>query len=550
MSIFVNLVAISSLPKIINSFDVPFHVARVVGAWLGWQSGQIIPYVNPVALNGLGLGSNFFYGTWQALILAPIYGLTHSVALTFIIFNLVATFLAGVFMDEFLGQYFKKPATLFASCFYMCSPFMIHNLLVTQDQGAIIGIMLLPIIFNGGYKILNRQAHGKALLALGLAALVSSHILSTFLVIITLIIMVILSWRKLHLAVIGDFIVSGIYSLLLSAFFWVPFLQLKVSNLYNVFAKHIYLMDRTAQFLTHSNSWQPYSFLIKIINILVLVAIILGVVFWRQIKRNSTARQLFLLKQALIITVVFCILSYAPINWQYMPTIFYNMQFLWRFMYIGYFFIAVVLAALINACDFQQRAPKLAYLGLGIILIGLIFGQSWQYGKSVRHAINEEKNISKLANGYKQYNPHNKHDAWYFEYATTGVYQKQSLLTAKQPVIVAQNTAVHDQQANNKTTNKLITASVTASKGSYLVLKKMYYPGYYYVIKKAGKTIKMPVTYNKAGLVMLKLPDNYHGKVVLGYQTPIAYLWLWAVSGTALFALIVSLLRKPKIGEL
>lgn len=539
--------AIISLPKIINSFDVPFHASRVVGAWLGWHSGQIIPYVNPDALNGLGLGSNFFYGTWQAFLLAPLYGLTHSLAVTFVIFNLVATFLAGIFMDNFLSEYFKTPATLFASCFYMCSPFMIHNLLVTQDQGAIIGIMLLPVILNGSYRILNQKAHGKELLALGLAALVSSHILSTFLVCIAILMILILSWRKLQRTVIINFTIAGIYSLMLSAFFWIPFVQLKLVDLYNVFYKNIYLMDRTAQFLTHSNTWQPYSFLIKVINIFVFVGICLGLIFWHRVVAKNTTTQNLLLKQSLLLAVIFTGLSYAPINWQYMPSIFYNMQFLWRFMYIGYFFIAVAIAALINTCDFHKKAAKLSYFGLGIILIGLVFGQSWQYGRSVRHAVNEPKTVNQWASGYKQYNPHNKDDAWYFEYATVGVYQDQSLLTAKQPIIKAKNTIVNSQRVNNKATNKLITVNIKTTKDSYLILKKIYYPGYYYTVNKDNKINKIKVNYNKSGLVMLKLPDNYQGQVVLGYQTPITYLWLWALSGITLLGLIIKLLRKPKL---
>lgn len=65
VAVCVNITIIINSPNIINSYDTPFHISRIIGAWKGWQNGQIIPYININALNNLGLGSNFFMDLGQ-----------------------------------------------------------------------------------------------------------------------------------------------------------------------------------------------------------------------------------------------------------------------------------------------------------------------------------------------------------------------------------------------------------------------------------------------------------------------------------------------------
>lgn len=538
------MVCIIALPRIINSFDVPFHIARIVGAWLGWQSGQLVPYVNPVALHGLGLGSNYFYGTWEAFIVAPIYGLTRSIATTFVIFNVIATMLAGIFMDKFLRDYFDSTAVILASAFYMSSPFMIHNLIVTQDQGAIIGIMMLPIILGGVFKILSQKPHGVRWLSLGSAALVSSHLLSTFLAVVAIIVILLCSWPKIKLVAVLNFVEAGILSLVLSAFFWIPFIQLKNLKLYNVFYSHIYVMDRTAKFLTHSNSWQPYSFLIKIINVLLFCILIYVAIRWREIKHRNSNEQQWLLKSGIVIALIFTFLSYAPLNWQYLPSIFYNMQFLWRFMYIGYFSFALVIAGTLNQLRLKQpgRQFVIGILFFSVLLLAL--GQSWQYGRSVRRAVDTPIRVNTLASGYKLYNPHSKSDAWYFEYASIGTYKNQSILDAKVPILAKKNATTENIHVDNRNTHSLIKTNVNAKADAFLIFKKIYYPGYYVQMRMHGKTVSKLATYNRDGLVAINLPQNFHGSVTLGYQTPILYLWAWALSVVTLIITFLSFWRK------
>lgn len=532
---------------------MPFHINRVVGAWGGWKSGQILPYLNPWALHGLGLGSNYFYGTWQAFILAPIYGLTHSVAFTFTLFNIVATFVAGILMDKLLRQFFQSDAVIIASSFYMLSPFMVHNLFVTQDQGAIMGIALLPMIFIGVFRILQQQANGIGYLAIGSALLLSSHLLSTFLAFIAVIIVLLTNWRRFNGRIILNFIYAGLLALVLSAFFWVPLIELKSLNLYNAFFKDIYVMDRTAAFLTRSNSWQPYSILIKVVNALVVLGTLFLIIKWRSVKARTTQLQFSLFKLSLGIAFGFTFLSYAPLNWRYLPSVFYNLQFLWRFMYIGYFFIAILLAVLIeafvrqgNTNGYTRRLAWPVLIGLSLTIV-LALGQTWQYAHSVRHAVKLDRHVAVLANGYKQFNPHSKNDAWYFEYASTGVYLHQALISDPAPILANHHVDTKAIKTQPLKAGKFISAHVkVTAPDNYLIFKKIYYPGYY-VHLASGKHKNIQATHNTDGLVAVRLPAHYQGQIDLGFQTPLRYIWLWAMSLSGLIACGIMMYRQRKL---
>lgn len=554
MALIVNAVSIVILPRILNSFDVPFHIGRVVGAWGGWQSGQLIPYVNPWALHGLGLGSNYFYGTWQAFLLAPIYGLTHSVAVTFTLFNIVATVIAGILMDKLLRQFFHGNAVVVASSFYMASPFMVHNLFVTQDQGAIMGIALLPMIFIGLFRILKDQANGIGYLAIGAALMLSSHLLSTFLAILAVMIVLIWAWREFNLTILTRLVYAALLALVLSAFFWVPLVELKSLDLYNVFFKNIYVMDRTTAFLTKSNSWQPYSKLIRVVNGLALLGAI-GLIFkWSTIKNRTDQMQFRLFKLSLGVTALFAFLSYAPLNWRYLPGVFANLQFLWRFMYIGYFFMAFILAVGIEvfvreyiSYNTKPKVAKTVIASLAVTLI-LALGQTFQYAHSVRHAVKLDAQPAVIANGFKAFNPHSKTDAWYFEYASTGVYLHQNIITNPAAIIAHHNIAMTDVNTTTKDTNRLISADVKVNAiDNYLVFKKVYYPGYYIRLAN-GKHADIKATHNKDGLVAVRLPANYQGSLSLGFQVPLLYVWMWAVSLCALVMTLAIMLRQRNTG--
>lgn len=554
MALIVNAVSIVILPRILNSFDVPFHIGRVVGAWGAWQSGQMLPYVNPWALHGLGLGSNYFYGTWQAFLLAPIYGLTHSVAVTFTLFNIVATVISGVLMDKLLRQFFHGNAVMVASSFYMASPFMVHNLFVTQDQGAIIGIALLPMIFIGLFRILKDQANGIAYLAIGAALMLSSHLLSTFLAVVAVIIVLIWAWRELNLTTLIRLGYAGLLALALSAFFWVPLIELKSLDLYNVFFKNIYVMDRTAAFLTNSNSWQPYSKLIKVVNGLALLGSMGLISKWSTIKDRADEMQFKLFKLSLGVTALFAFLSYAPLNWRYLPGVFANLQFLWRFMYIGYFFMAFILAVGIEvfvreyvSYGTKAKVSKTVLASLAVTLI-LALGQTFQYAHSVRHAVKLDVRPAVIANGFKAFNPHSKSDAWYFEYASTGVYLHQNIITNPAAIIAKHNVTTADVTTTTKNTNRLISANVAVNGAdNYLVFKKVYYPGYYIRLAN-GQHADIKATHNKDGLVAVRLPANYQGGLKLGFQAPLLYVWMWVVSLCTLVMTLAVMLRQRNLG--
>lgn len=231
------IILFSSLPLmvdyVVGSGDLIYHLMRVEGVKDGILSGQFPVRISPEWIQSNGYASPIFYGETllYPLTIFRLIGFTVTDSYRLIVFVItVATVLIAyfsfrkIFGDAYVG--------LFCSALYSLSVFRIHRTYIKSAWGECFGIMLLPLIFYGVWRIYTQGVEEKSYkrswvpLGVGFALLFQSHLLSCEITVFFLVILCCVLWRKTFCPRTFLVLVKAVvFSVLLSAWFMVPFVD-------------------------------------------------------------------------------------------------------------------------------------------------------------------------------------------------------------------------------------------------------------------------------------------------------------------------------------
>ncbi len=211
--------------------DLVYHLMRVEGIKDGIGAGQFPVRISPEWQQGYGYASPVFYG--ETLLypagLLRLAGFTVTSSYRIFMFAVtVATVLIAyycfkkVFGEAYLG--------VFCSGLYSLSVYRIYKTYNCGSWGECFGIMLLPLLLYGFWRVftqdLNEESYKRSWVPLtaGFALLIQSHLLTCEMVGFFTVVLCIVLWRRVFRP--RTFVVLAktvIYSVLLSAWFLVPF---------------------------------------------------------------------------------------------------------------------------------------------------------------------------------------------------------------------------------------------------------------------------------------------------------------------------------------
>ena len=223
--------------QVMTGDDYAFHVTRLQSALAGWQNGQIVPQVDPNALNGFGYAYNLFYGPLVTYIAGGLQLLISSWPIVINLILVLCLLGAGLTMCYAMTKISQNQAlaTLVAA-FYMSAPYALNNLYSRMALGEVVAFVAAPILLLGLYRLLIRDKRAARCIAVSAALLLLSHSLSAMLFAIAAAIFVLLNWRKVfNWDNIWRMILGVAVALGLTAFFTLPLVEAKMSNLYGVF---------------------------------------------------------------------------------------------------------------------------------------------------------------------------------------------------------------------------------------------------------------------------------------------------------------------------
>lgn len=254
----------SSLPLMLDYVwfggDLTYHLFRIEGIRDGILNGQFPIRISPEWQQGYGYASPVFYGETLLYIAALFRLIGFSVITSYRLFLVVVTVMTlwiayfcykRIFQNPYIGVLCGALQTL--------AVHRTHKLYGYSALGEGIGMIFLPLLVYGFYKVFTEDAndknYGRSWLPLtaGFAMVVQSHLLTGELAGLFTIFLCVVLWKRVFR--LKTFIVlakAAIYSVLLSAWFLVPFVDYMLTGDFTIHHVSGRLIQDRGGFVAHA----------------------------------------------------------------------------------------------------------------------------------------------------------------------------------------------------------------------------------------------------------------------------------------------------------
>lgn len=348
--------------------DANFHIARLQNAAHAWRDGQIIPQVDPTVLDGFGYGYNLFYGPLITYLAAILRVLTFSWQITSNLLWIFIIAAAGLTMCYAIQQISKnKVFAALTGMIYLTMPYLAVDLYMRSALGEVIGLAVAPILLLGIYQLLHQQTGAATKIIISASILLLSHNLSTILLALLAAGLLLLNfkvlksrwvWRQIGFSVV---VILG-----LTAFLTLPLIEAKLQGHYAIFDAEYSATQFAAsaeamneQRLTFAQALlSNYSSTRVQDNLAIdLLAIggMVGFLVMRKTILNADERKF--VTDLYIIAIVALLGTTTLINWRFLPSPTYTLQFPWRLLSVfavtgsvvmGYTFYSLISQTALN----------------------------------------------------------------------------------------------------------------------------------------------------------------------------------------------------------
>lgn len=265
----------------------------------------------------------------------------------------------------------KHYIALLAASFYICAPYRISDMYIRVAIAEVASFIFIPIIWNGIYSIFNyKEITGrKYILCFGIVGLMLSHTLITFYMAIICAIYVICNYKKIDKHIIIKFVKNILLALAITAFYWIPLVESKLSCDYEVFNQSHMVRENVLVKLKVSLIeliWLKDDRMAYFLAIPLLLGIMLTINIVKKKKIQDLQSYFFFL-----ITGIICvILTMDFIPFEKFPSFMKMMQFSFRLLEFSSFFLSVIAA--INIGLFFKEFTFAKMLIIVLVIMDLI----------------------------------------------------------------------------------------------------------------------------------------------------------------------------------
>ncbi len=236
--------------------DANFHNVRLQSVARGLADGQIVPQVDPGALNGFGYAYNIFYGPLVGYVVAVLRILgTWQVAINLTLVLMMAV--SGILMCYAMMKISKKKGlAAMVAIIYMAAPYHMADLYTRVAVGELMVLMVVPLLILGLYQLVNSEAGAVRNLVIAATVMLLSHNVSTMLFALMAAGYLLLNYKKLNNRQIWKKIGVAVGLILgLTAFFTLPLVEAKMTGSYAIFDQS-YVSNLMGANADHLNSWR------------------------------------------------------------------------------------------------------------------------------------------------------------------------------------------------------------------------------------------------------------------------------------------------------
>lgn len=250
------IILFASLPLALDYLpgggDLIYHLMRVEGIKDGILSGWFPVRISPEWQQGYGYASPIFYGETLLYPAAMFRLIGFSVTTSYRLFMFGIVVATALTSYHCFRKMFGEPYIgVFCSMLYTVSVYRVYKTYYCGSWGECFGILLLPLIAYGFYRVFAGDVRDEGYrrswipLTAGFSLLVQSHLLTGEMVGFFTILLCVILWKKVLRP--RTFLVLAktvIYSVLLSAWFLVPFLDYMLTGDFVI--QHVF--ERTIQY--------------------------------------------------------------------------------------------------------------------------------------------------------------------------------------------------------------------------------------------------------------------------------------------------------------
>lgn len=338
----ISTITLFLIPNMSRGHDLAFHLSRISAIKDNLKLGVIGGYIYPNYLGGYGYGNGLFYPDLFLYIPAFLSYLGLSVVTSYKIFLLLISFCSVGTMYISVKEIGKnKKSALVSSFIYGFASYRLIDMFTRAALGETLAFVFAPLVIYGMYEIIYGDYKKFYILTLGMSGLILSHLISTYLIGIVLVIMCLINIKKLFKEKkrILYLIIAALATLCLTAYFIFPMLEQMLSGKF-IFNN----LDETSKLLERSLPvWSifiefPYHILRKlwIPTGIGIGFIILIYYYFKNFKENNKFTN-----YCFITGLLFLICSTNLFPWNLFQKILSPIQFPWRFYFISVLLLSI-----------------------------------------------------------------------------------------------------------------------------------------------------------------------------------------------------------------
>lgn len=362
------------IPGIVMGHDIAIHLQRIESIYQDLLRGAFPVRIDSSALRNYGYPISVYYGDIllypAALLRMAGFDITESWKIYFFTMNAataVITYLCSAKIFRSRG------IALVLACAYTTVPYRLGNLYARSAVGEFSAMTFYPVIAYAVYRIYTdepdriRSRRYSSILAVSMAFIICTHILSSEMVIFTLAVTALILFKKTFSRnILLTLISAAVKTVLLSAFFTVPFIDCYLSTptiisemvsneLPAIQAEGLRISDFFSLPLTQNSCYSSPG----IIFTLTLIAGIPVLIINRK-RKNPKKPALGML---VLISLLMALMSTGYFPWDLLAAtgvgkIMAQIQFPWRFISILAILLTLLLGCLLKYADIRPAFSK------------------------------------------------------------------------------------------------------------------------------------------------------------------------------------------------
>lgn len=354
-------------------YDYYFHLKRFEALITALRGGTFPIYIDYEAALGYGYLSKVFYSD-VVLIPFALLGLVVGASSAFEVMLFAMTILCGIFMYFTVKRVYTSSFVAFLSALlYTFSVYRLFDIYNRGALGEVFAFTFLPIVILGLYYIIKGDYKKWYIIAIGFSLLIFSHVISTVLAFLTVIVILLIYSRSL-LSEPKRFyylILAGVVTILITSSYIFPLFEQIQSNIFRYENDDWSLPARTKQPLSYLLWGLFCGFTYPKDIAIVGLGILLSVGIFLRFFVKEKSYKLTSIDIGVIIGLVYIIATSSIFPWGRFPfTLLSFVQYPTRLYLFVTFFFSVAVAYYLSAI-IKDRKFRVAALSIFTVLIGV-----------------------------------------------------------------------------------------------------------------------------------------------------------------------------------